>query len=138
MSGGEGLATQTLTGQVAADRLLAEQLSAGEQFVAGVATSATAKSKPKAKAKASTVGADGRVLVPRAKPKGQPFRYYAVVGGRANLLGVWHVQWRTLEQRLPGNHLCGSGCRLFGFDTQAEADSKWFEFWESDPVRHPL
>jgi len=120
---------------VGADRLLAEQLDVGEQFVASQA-SPKAKSKATAK-RVSVVGADGRTLVPRAKPRTQPLRYYSVVSGPARLLGVWHAQWDTLARHLPGGKLCGSGVRLFGFDSQEEADAKWYEYWESEPVRLP-
>ena len=123
--------------QMAADRILAEQLSAGEQFIAGAASEATAKAKPKAKAKESVIGADGRVLVPRSKVRSQPLRYYAVVSGPPDLLGVWHATWATLEGRLPGGRLAGSGVRLFGFNTQLDADRRWSDYWESDPVRQP-
>jgi len=137
---GSGLTRSTEPAQVASDRLLAEQLSAGEQFIA-VESSTTAKAKAKAKAKSKSaepvIGADGRILVPRSKSKVQPLRFYAVVSGPAHLLGVWHAQWATLESRLPGGKLCGSGVRLFGFNSQQDADRKWGEFWESDPVRQP-
>jgi len=93
--------------------------------------------KASAKAKAAVIGADGRPLVPRSRAKPKPTRYYAVVSGPASLLGVWHAQWATLEAVLPGGKLFGSGVRLFGYDTQSEADGKWFEYWESSPVRHP-
>jgi len=93
--------------------------------------------KASAKAKAAVIGADGRLLVPRSRAKPKPTRFYAVVSGPSSLLGVWHAQWAIVEAALPGGKLFGSGVRLFGYDTQSEADEKWFEYWESTPVRHP-
>jgi len=97
--------------------------------------------KAKARAKSSSdlvIGADGRVLVAKPKAKVQKVRFYAVTSGPDLLLGVWHAPWSVLAAALPGGKLFGSGVRLWGFDSEDEAISKWFEFWESDPVRHPI
>ena len=83
------------------------------------------------------VGADGGTPVPRARLLVQLLRYHAVTSGPPHLFGVWHVQWATLEARLPGGRLCGSGLRLFGFNIQVDADRRWGYCWEYEPVRHP-
>ena len=100
-----------------------------------MASEAAPKAKARAKPKRGTViGADGRELVPRVKKAVQPLRYYFVISGPTNLLGVWHAQWDTVASSLPGGKLCGSGARLFGFDSQVVATTEWFKHWDSEPV----
>jgi hypothetical protein len=95
------------------------------------------KSRAKPKFQASVVGADGRTPAPHSKVRVQLLKHYAVTSGPPHLLGVWHVQWATLEARLPGGRLCGSGLRRFGFKIQVDADRRWGDYLESEPVRHP-
>ena len=47
-------------------------------------------------------------------------RYYAVTSGAASAVGLWWCTWAHLCTRLPGGRLAGSGCRVRGFDSEAE------------------
>ena len=81
------------------------------------------------------LGVDGRGLVPRRSVKAARKRYYTVSAGPDHLLGVWYASWADLCLRLPTGKLFGSGCRVHGFDSFAEAESKWFEKWTSSPPK---
>ena len=72
MPAGPGLSSTAQSPQVTSDSHLAEQLAAGEQFVASVGSTVTGAAKVKAKPRGTTlVGADGRVLVPKGKGQSQ-------------------------------------------------------------------
>jgi len=121
----KALATRVLN----ADRLLAEQLEAGDSV-------ATQFRKANERGKSAVALPDGTVLVRRTKPANR--RYYVVTNGPANLLGIWHARWADFATHLPGGKLFGSGCQLHGYDTLDRAKDKWFDSWESHPPEYEI
>ena len=77
-----------------------------------------------------------------AKLDNRGHRYYVirrVPAGRdlESLLGIWHTDWATIESKLPAGRLFGSGIRVKGFSTEAEARGDYRDGGRTDsPVIH--
>ena len=112
---------------------LAEQLGALSLVVAEapVAPPAVAAAPPSATPAVAPVGPRSvSSAAARAAAADDRRRYYVVASvpahsGLGHILGIWHVEWQELCAELPNGRLAGSGCRIRGFDVEADAREYW-------------
>ena len=60
----------------------------------------------------------------------KPPRYYVITRvpeGSGLRVGIFKVHWELIAAHLPNGRLFGSGVRLWGYDTLADAEARWIE-----------